>query len=160
MHSPIQSITGRTGCGIVHPTSLKEVESNVSALKDRERRLVIAGVVTLAVLASFLLGAVFFAILLGLGMNGDLAWGLSVLIWIAVVASGVAILVYFYDSIKKRVEQVTVIQPAVAPPATQDIPTVEVEAQSNQDQPSLPSAPSTSYRSMLLEGDRKDDQPK
>lgn len=147
-------------CGIVHPTSRKEVESNVSTLKDRERRLVIAGVVTLAVLASFVLGAVFFAILLGLGMNEDLAWGLSVLIWIAVVASGVVILVYFYDSIKKRVEQVTVMRPVVAPPATQDVPAVEAESQSNQDQPSLPSAPSTSYRSMLLEGDREDDQSK
>lgn len=147
-------------CGIVYPTSRREVESNVSTLKDRERRLVIAGVATLAVFASFLLGAVFFAILLGLGINEDLAWGLSVLMWIAVVASGVLGLVYFYDSIKKRVEQVSVLRSVVAPLATPNDPAVEAEPQFNQDQPSIPSAPHTSYRDMLLEGDRKDDQPK
>ena len=96
----------------------------MNALKDGERRLMIAGLGTLAVFGSVVLGAVFFAILLGLGLNEDLAWGLSVLIWIVVVALGIGSLVYFYDSIKKRLEQFTVIRAVVAPPATPDIPTV------------------------------------
>ena len=130
------------------------------ALKNADRRLLIAALGTFAAFGSIVLGAVFFAILKGLGMNEDLAWGLSVLMWIAVVAFGVVSLVYFYDSIKDRVEQVTMIRSVAAPPATPDIPTVESESQSERDQPSPPPSPSTSYRSMLLEGDRKDDQPK
>ena len=131
----------------------------MNALKNGDRRLLIAALGTLAAFGSIVLGAVFFAILKGLGMNEDLAWGLSVLIWIALVALGIVSVVYNYDSIKKRVEQDAVIRAVVVPPATPEIPTVEVESQSNQDQPSLPAAPPTSYRSMLLEGDKKDDQP-
>ena len=131
----------------------------MNALKDGERRLMIAGLGTLAVFGSVVLGAVFFAILLGLGLNEDLAWGLSVLIWIVVVALGIGSLVYFYDSIKKRLEQFTVIRAVVAPPATPDIPTVDAESQRQLDQRSLPASPPTSYRSMLLDGDKKDDQP-
>ena len=92
-------------------------------------------------------------------MNEDLAWGLSVLIWIAVVALGILSLVYFYDSIKKRLEQVTVMRGVFGPSPTPKNPTQEVDPQSRQDQPSLPAAPATSYRSMLLEGDKKDGQP-
>ena len=94
----------------------------MDALKNADRRLLIAVLGTLAAFGSFVLGAVFFAILKGLGMNEDLAWGLSVLMWIAVVAVGIVCLVYFYDSIKNRVEQVTVIQTAAAPPAPPDTP--------------------------------------
>ena len=137
--------------------SQKEVESNVSTLKDGERRLLIAGLATLAIFASFLLGAVFFAILLGLGMNEDLAWGMSVLLWIAVVASGIVGLVYFYDSIKKRVEHFTAMRSVTSPPP-QQVATVEPDSQPTKDQPSLPPTPRTSYRSMLLEGDRKDEE--
>ena len=137
--------------------SQKEVESNVSTLKDGERRLLIAGLATLAIFASFLLGAVFFAILLGLGMNEDLAWGMSVLLWIAVVASGIVGLIYFYDSIKKRVEHFTAMRSVTSPPP-QQVATVEPDSQPTKDQPSLPPTPRTSYRSMLLEGDRKDEE--
>ena len=129
----------------------------MSALKESERRLLIAGLATLAIFASFLLGAVLFAILLGLGMNEDLAWGLSVLLWIAVVASGIVGIVYFYDSIKKRVEHFTAFRSVTSPPPTQQFPTVEPDSQSTKDQPSLPPTPRTSYRSMLLEGDGKDE---
>ena len=131
----------------------------MNALKNGDSRLVIAALGTLAAFGSIVIGAVFFAILKGLGMNEDLAWGLSVLIWIAVVAFGVVSLVYFYDSIKKRVEQVTGIQPVMAPPAMPEEPTVEVESKPHLDRPTLPAAPPTSYRSMLLEGDRKDGRP-
>lgn len=129
----------------------------MSTLKDGERRLLIAGLATLAVFASFLLGAVFFAILLGLGMNEDLAWGLSILLWIAVVASGVVGIVYFYDSIKRRVEHLTAFRSVTSPPPTQQVPTVEPDSQPTKDQPTPPPRPRTSYRSMLLEGDGKDE---
>ena len=51
----------------------------MNALKKGDSKLVIAGLGALAVFAFFVMGAVFFAILQGLGMNEDLAWGLSVL---------------------------------------------------------------------------------
>ena len=81
----------------------------------------------MAVFGSVVLGAVFYAILLGLGMNEDLAWGLSVLIWIAVVALGILSLVCFYDSIKKRLEQVTVMRGVFGPSPTPKNPTQEVD---------------------------------
>ena len=129
----------------------------MNALKDGDRKLVLAALGTLAIFGSIVMGAVFFAILQGLGMNEDLAWGLSVLMWLAVVLLGVLGVVYFFDSLKKRVEQV--LQPVMAPPVTPEEPKVEVESQTHLDRPTLPTAPSSSYRSMLLEGDKKDDQP-
>ena len=132
----------------------------MSALKNGDPRLLIVALGTLAAFGSIVLGAVFFAILKGLGMNQDLAWGLSVLMWIAVLALGVVSFVYFYDSIKKRVEQVTGSRAVVSPPPTPSSSTVETNARSNQDKPSSSSARPSSYRSMLLEGDRKDDQSK
>ena len=138
----------------------RKVESDVSALKNGDPRLLIVALGTLAAFGSIVLGAVFFAILKGLGMNQDLAWGLSVLMWIAVLALGVVSFVYFYDSIKKRVEQVTGSRAVVSPPPTPSSSTVETNARSNQDKPSSSSARPSSYRSMLLEGDRKDDQSK
>ena len=130
----------------------------MNALKNADSRLVIAGLGTLAALGSFVVGAVFFAIFLGLGMNEDLAWGLSVLMWIAVVAVGVLGVVHFYNSIKNRFEQVTVIRTVAAPPTPPEMPTVEAEDHPFLDRPTLPVAPSTNYRSMLMEGDKKDDQ--
>ncbi len=130
----------------------------MNTLKDGERRLLIAGLGTLAVFGSVVLGAVFFAILLGLGLNEDLAWGLSVLIWIAVVAFGIGSLVYYYDSIKKRLEHFTAMRTVVTHPPTQETQTVGDESKSGRDHPSLPEAPPPSYRSMLLDEDKKDDQ--
>lgn len=130
----------------------------MNTLKNADSKLVITGLATLAIFASFVMGAVFFAILQGLGLNEDLAWGLSVLMWIAVVALGVPGVVYFYDSIKNRLEQATVTRSVMTPPPPK-APLVEGESRSLVDQPSLPAAPSNSYRSMLLDGDKKDDQP-
>ena len=131
----------------------------MDAFRNGDSRVLIVALGTLAAFGSIVIGAVFFAILKGLGMNEDLAWGLSVLMWIAVVALGIVSVVYFYDSIKKRLEQVTIIRTVAAPPPTLDTSAVEVESRSSQDKPPLPASPPTSYRSMLLEGDKKDDQP-
>ena len=131
----------------------------MDSLKGVDSKVVIAALGTLAAFGSIVLGAVFFAILAGLGMNEDLAWGLSVLLWIAALAFGIGSIVYFYDSIKRRVEQVTVVRTVVASPPTPESPAVEAESQSSQDKPPLPATPPTSYRSMLLEGDKKSEKP-
>ena len=131
----------------------------MDALRNVDRRLLIAGLGTLAVFGSFVMGAVFFAILQGLGLNEDLAWGLSVLMWLAMVALGILCVVYFFDSIKDRVEQVTVIQPVITRQVTPQTPTVDGESRPSKDQPSLPPARPASYRSMLMEGDKQNDQP-
>ena len=131
----------------------------MNALKNIDSKFVIVGLGTLAVFGSFVVGVVFYAILQGLGMNQDLAWGLAVLMWIAVVALGVFGVVSFYNSTKSRVEQVTVIQQVVTPPATPEIPVVEAEPQLSLDEPTPPPAtPSTSYRSLLLEGNKDDEE--
>ena len=130
----------------------------MNALKNIDSKLVIAGLGTLAVFGSFVVGVVFFAILQGLGMNEDLAWGLAVLMWIAVVALGVFGVVSFYNSAKSRVEQVTVIRQVAAPPATPEISAEEAEPQLSPDKPMISDAPSTSYRSMLLEEKKNDNE--
>ena len=130
----------------------------MNALKNIDSKLVIAGLGTLAVFGSFVVGVVFFAILQGLGMNEDLAWGLAVLMWIAVVALGVFGVVSFYNSAKSRVEQVTVIRQVAAPPATPEISAVGAEPQLSPDKPMISDAPSTSYRSMLLEEKKNDNE--
>ena len=91
-------------------------------------------------------------------MNEDLAWGLAVFMWIAVVALGVFGVVSFYNSTKSRVEQVTVIRQVAAPPATPEISAVEAEPQLSPDKPMISDAPSTSYRSMLLEEKKNDNE--
>ena len=48
----------------------------MNALKNVDSKLVIVGLGTLAVFGSFVVGVVLYNILLGLGMNEDLAWGL------------------------------------------------------------------------------------
>ena len=128
----------------------------MNAPRNVDSKVVIAVLGTLAAFGYIVIGAVFFFILMGLGMNDDLAWGLSVLLWIGVVALGVVSVVYFYDSIKRRVEQVTVARTVSAPPAT---PAVESEYQTDQDEPPPLATPSTSYRSMLLESDGKREKP-
>ena len=130
----------------------------MNALKNIDSKLVIVGLGTLAVFGSFVVGVVFYAILQGLGMNENLAWGLAVLMWIAVVALGVFGVISFYNSTKNRVEQVTVIQQMTTPPATPEIPVVEAERQHSLDEPPPPAGPSTSYRSMLLEENKDDDE--
>ncbi len=130
----------------------------MNALKNVDGRLVIVGLGTLAVFGSFVVALVFYAILEGLGMNESLTWGLAVLMWIVVVAFGVFSVVSFYNSARNRVEQVTVIREVAAPPPTPAMPTVEAEPQLILDEPTPPVAPSTSYRSMLLEEDKEDDQ--
>ena len=129
----------------------------MNALKNGDSKVIIVVLGTLAAFGFIVIGAVFFAILMGLGMNEDLAWGLSVLMWLAVVAVGIVSLVYFFDSIKKRVEQVIMTRSVVAPPTTPEIPKEEAESKRHPDQPSLPTSPPTSYRSMLLERDKKED---
>ena len=129
----------------------------MNTIKNGDKRLIIVALGTLAIFGSIVIGAVFFAILQGLGLNEDLAWGLSVLMWLAVVALGVLGVVYFFDDIKKRVEQAA--QPAAAPPDTPQKPKAGVESQTELDRPTSPAAPPASYRSMLLE-DSEGDQPK
>ena len=129
----------------------------MNALKNLDSKWILVGLGTLAVFGSFVVGVVSLAILEGLGLNEDLAWGLAVLVWIAVVALGVFGVISFYNSTRNRVEQVTVIREVVVQPAAQ-IPTVEAEPQPFLDEPTPPATPSTSYRSMLLEGDKKDDE--
>ncbi len=130
----------------------------VNALKNIDGKLVIVGLGTLAVFGSFVVGVVLYAILQGLGINEDLAWGLAVLMWIAVVALGVFGVVSFYNSTKNRVEQVTVIREVTAPPARPELPVVETEPQTLRDKATPPAVPSSSYRSMLLEGNKDDDE--
>ena len=142
---------------LVYPDTTTGEKFNVNALKNLDSKWVLAGLGTLAVFGSFLVTVIAFAILGGLGMNEDLALGLSFLVWIAVVALGVFGVISFYNSTKNRVEQVTVIREVVTQPAAQ-IPTVEAEPQPFLDEPAPPAAPSASYRSMLLEGDKKDDE--
>ena len=91
-------------------------------------------------------------------MNEGLAWGLAVLIWIAVVALSGLHIVHFYGSSKNRVEQVTVLHQVSAPPEKSAKPAIEAESRPRKDQSSLPSTPSASYRSMLMEKDKEDDQ--
>ena len=129
----------------------------MNALKNLDSKWILVGLGTLAVFGSFVVGAVSFAILEGLGLNEDLAWGLAVVVWIAVVALGVFGVISFYNSTRNRVEQVTVIREVVVQPAAQ-IPTVEAEPQPFLDEPAPPAAPPASYHSMLLEGDKKDDE--
>ena len=76
--------------------------------------------------------------------------------WIAVVALGVFGVVSFYNSTKTRVEQVTVIREVLAPPATPEISAVGAEL--SPDKPMISDAPSTSYRSMLLEEKKNDNE--
>lgn len=130
----------------------------MNALKNVDSKLVIVGLGTLAVFGSFVVGVVLYNILLGLGMNEDLAWGLAVLMWIAVVALSVFGVVSFYNSTKTRVEQVTVIREVLAPLATPEISAVGAEPQLSPDKPMIADAPSTSYRSMLLEEKKNDNE--
>ena len=78
--------------------------------------------------------------------------------WIAVVALGVFGVVSFYNSTKNRMEQVTVIREVTAPPARPELPVVETEPQTLRDKATPPAVPSSSYRSMLLEGNKDDDE--
>ncbi len=87
-------------------------------------------------------------------MNEDLAWGLSVLLWIVVVAVGVLGIVN-YGSIKQRLEQVTGGRPVENLPATSKTP-VATDSQPSLDTPIPPSTPSTSYREMLTKKDDRD----
>ena len=121
---------------------------------SNDRKLVLAALAALAVFGSFLVGVVSFAILKGLGMNEDLAWGLSVLLWIAVVALGVLGIVY--DSpIRQRLDQVTGRRPAGTPPATPNTPPSGAE---RLDEPPPTATPSSSYRDMLTKKDSKGDR--
>ena len=130
----------------------------MNALKNVDSKFVIVGLGTLAVFGSFVVGVVLYNILLGLGMNEDLAWGLAVLMWISVVALSVFGVVSFYNSTKTRVEQVTVIREVLAPSATPEISAVEAEPQLSPDKPMISDTPSTSYRSMLLEEKKNDNE--
>ena len=130
----------------------------MNALKNIDSKLVIVGLGTLAVFGSFVVWVVFYTILQGIGMNEDLAWGLAVLMWIAVVALGVFGVVSFYNSTKSRVEQVTVIRQVAAPSATPEISAVENRTQLPLDEPTPPAVPSPSYRSMLLEEKKNENE--
>ena len=142
-------------------------------LKDGSDKFVIAGVGTLAVFGSFLVAVIFFGIFLGgLGMNADLALGLSFLLWIAVVAVCIVGVISYYNSNKNRVEQVTVIREVIAPPpavipaAMESLPSLNDPVHpattpvncypvspdgDNMAEPESPAAPSVSYRSMISE---------
>ena len=54
-------------------------------LRNADNKIIIAGLGTLAVLGSFVAAAIFYAILSGLGMNEELSWALTMLVWILVV---------------------------------------------------------------------------
>jgi hypothetical protein len=136
----------------------------VSFLKDADSKLVIAGLGTLAVLGSFLIWAIFFGVFAaGFGMNEDLAFGLSFLAWLATVVVMIFGVVSFYNnSIKNRVEQVTVnntvervtvIREVVAPPVVVEVPGAVVETRQFLDEPQPSSSPSISHHPMLTEGD-------
>ena len=126
-------------------------------LENVDGKWVIAGLGTLAVFGSFVVGAIFYAILLGLGFNDDLAWGLAVLAWIGVVAVGIGTVVSYYKkhlANTNNVEQVTVIREVlVQPQAAPQIVTAEPERRTFPDQPSTSTASYAGYHPMLVEGD-------
>ena len=125
-----------------------------------DAKWVIAGLGTLAVFGSFVVGAIFYAILRGLGFNDDLAWGLAVLAWIGVVAAGIVAVVSFYKknlANTNNVERVTVIREVlVQPQAAPQIVSTEPEPRPYLDEPTGPTTEpaSASYRSLLSEGDK------
>jgi hypothetical protein len=104
------------------------------------------------VFGSFVIGAIFYYILQGLGLNDDLSWAMAMLGWIAVVAVGMFWVVNFYKNLSNnRVEQVTVIREAIAP-----APTVPQIAASGPEQTPFPdqpanAAPSSGFPSMQPE---------
>ena len=134
-------------------------------LRNADNKIIIAGLGTLAVLGSFVAAAIFYAILSGLGMNEELSWALTMLVWILVVVISILGLVSFYNnSIKNRAEQVTVnntvervtiIREVVGPPQeTPEITAAEVDPPPFLDEPPHPATSSVSYRSMLVEGEK------
>ena len=137
----------------------------MNSLKNVNSKWVIAGLGTLAVFGSFIVAVIFYAILQGLGVNEDLTWALSMLAWIAVVVVGIFGAISFYNSVKNRVEQVTVIREVVAPQAAPQIPVVSprsqipsaAESRPFLDEPERPTTLSVSHRPMLSEGDNTDE---
>ena len=136
----------------------------MNLLKNADSKLVIAGLGTLAVLGSFLVWAIIFGVFAaGFGMNEDLAFGLSFLVWLAAVAVLIFGVVSFYNnSIKNRVEQVTVnntvervtlIREVIAPPPALEIHAAVVETLPFPDEPEPHAIPLVSHHTMLMEGD-------
>ena len=125
-------------------------------MKNLGSKLLIAGLYTLAVLGSFVFAIICYGLLGGLGLNEDLALGLSMLGWIIVLAIGVFGIVFFHNSTKSQVEHITIVH-EVTPQVIPQLPTVEAEHQLFLDEPTPPAAPHT-YRSMLQEGDKKDEE--
>ncbi len=119
-------------------------------LKNADGKLVIAGLGAPAIFGPVIVAAVVYANLNGLGLNGELAWALSMIAWIAVVAYYIYRIINFYNSTNSKAGQVTTVRNA---PPLQHAPTVEPEPRRFPDEPTPVAAPSTSYRDMLK--DRK-----
>ena len=94
-------------------------------LENVDGKWVIAGLGTMAVFGSFVVGAIFYAILQGLGLNDDLAWAIAMLTWIGVVAASVVAIVSFhkrYLANTNGVERVTIIREVI--PSAQSAPQI------------------------------------
>ena len=124
----------------------------MSFLNNVDSKVIVAGLGTLALFGSFVIGAIFYSILQGLGLNDDLSWAMAMLGWIAVVAVGMFWVVNFSKNLSNnRVEQVTVIREVIAP-----APTVPQIAASGPEQTPFPdqpanAAPSSGFPSMQPE---------
>ena len=104
-------------------------------LRNLDSKIIIAGLGTMAVLGSFVVAAVAYAILSGLGVNDGVAWGMAMLAWIGAIAVGIVGIVYvFNNNFGNRVEQVTVIREirevqAPSLPAAETAPRLFLDAQ-------------------------------
>ena len=109
---------------------------------------------------SFVIGAIFYYILQGLGLNDDLSWAMAMLGWIAVVAVGMFWVVNFYKNLSNnRVEQVTVIREAIAP--APNVPQIAASGPEQTPFPDQPAsvAPSIGFPSMPTEDKSLEPEP-
>ena len=139
----------------------------MSFLKNADSKLVIVGLGTLAVVGSFLVWAILFGVFAaGFGMNEDLAFGLSFLMWLVTVAVMIFGVISFYNnSIKNRMEQVTVtntlervtmIREVIGPPPSELQVAVEEPLPILYD-PGRYTNRHVSHQPMLVEGDETDE---
>ena len=132
---------------------------NMNSLKGSDSKLIFAGLGTLAVLGSFIVGLIAYWIMEEAGMNDGLAAALSLVVWVAVVAVSMMGIVSFYSKYANNKEnQVTVVRevisPAQPPPA---LPAVEPVARPVLYEATRTGAVSADYRAMLLAGNNTDE---
>ena len=115
----------------------------MSFLNNVDSKVIVAGFGTLAVFGSFVVAAISYAILQGVGLNDDLSWGMAMLVWIAVVAVSAVAGVSVYKNLSNyMVKHVTVIREVIAP-----APTVPQIVASGLEPTPFPGQPASAARS-------------